>query len=331
MSTKKYIVERIHKINRMMNGFIEQDLNIFQKVRILCDLGLSILIYGSGINDYFQYQFYKRKHIDRKTFIVHRKRMRIVKTFNDVNDRKIFDSKPEFNKKYSSYIQRDWLDISNSTFEEFENFVSKHNKFIVKPVAGSHGKGIRIIDVDGTKENITNLYKDLQRDNPIIEELIVQHNELSEFNPTSVNTLRVVTLLCNDGKARVMTANLRVGNGEKYADNFHHNGIAALLDVNSGIVVTSGIDMNFNRYYVHPVTGKQIIGFKIPYWEKVIQTCKEAAHVTPSVGYVGWDVAIGKDGQIMIIEGNAAADPDISQMPDQIGKWPLYEKYIKKI
>ncbi|MBB5144965.1 hypothetical protein HNQ35_000154 [Cerasibacillus quisquiliarum] len=111
MSTKKYIVERIHKINRMMNGFIEQDLNIFQKVRILCDLGLSILIYGSGINDYFQYQFYKRKHIDRKTFIVHRKRMRIVKTFNDVNDRKIFDSKPEFNKKYSSYIQRDWLDI----------------------------------------------------------------------------------------------------------------------------------------------------------------------------------------------------------------------------
>ncbi|MBB5144966.1 hypothetical protein HNQ35_000155 [Cerasibacillus quisquiliarum] len=175
------------------------------------------------------------------------------------------------------------------------------------------------------------MYKDLQRDNPIIEELIVQHNELSEFNPTSVNTLRVVTLLCNDGKARVMTANLRVGNGEKYADNFHHNGIAALLDVNSGIVVTSGIDMNFNRYYVHPVTGKQIIGFKIPYWEKVIQTCKEAAHVTPSVGYVGWDVAIGKDGQIMIIEGNAAADPDISQMPDQIGKWPLYEKYIKKI
>src|SRR5699024_6087891 len=98
--------ERILKIKRMMDDFIEPELNILQKVFILGDLGFCIIIYGCGINDYFQYQFYKRKHIDRKTFIVHRKRMRIVRTFNDNNDRKIFDSKSIFNQKYSSHIKR---------------------------------------------------------------------------------------------------------------------------------------------------------------------------------------------------------------------------------
>lgn len=327
MSKINYVNERIKKIKRMMNDFTDQELNIFQKTKIIFDLGLSIIIYGSGINDYFQYQFYKRKHIDRKTFIVHRKRMKIVNTFNDQEDRKILDSKPAFNKKYSSFINRDWLEISTASLEEFSNFAEKHQRFIVKPADGSHGKGIRIEDISKCN-SLEAKFNELKEESPIIEELIVQHNELAEFNPTSVNTLRVVTLLSANGNPKVMTANLRVGNGNKFADNFHHDGIAALIDIDSGIVVTSGIDINFNRYFVHPHSGKQIIGFKIPYWEKVVQTTLKAAKVTPTVGYIGWDVSIDKNGEIIIIEGNAAADPDISQMPDQIGKWPLYKKEL---
>src|SRR5699024_2414795 len=241
MSKVSYIKERLYKIKRMMNDFIEHELNIFQKAKILADLGLSIIVYGSGINDYFQYQFYKRKHIDRKTFVVHRKRMKIVNTFNDSQDRKILDSKPLFNKKYDAYIQRDWLNVPRASFSDFNEFTTTNNKFIVKPIDGSHGKGIRIVEIK-RETDLDSLYKELKNENSIIEELIVQHKDLAEFNPTSVNTLRVVTLFCPDGEVRVMTANLRVGNGLRYADNFHHNGIATLLNVNTGIVVTSGID-----------------------------------------------------------------------------------------
>lgn len=327
MSKLSYIGERLQKIKRMMNAHTEENLNIFQKTKMILDLGFSMMLYGSGINDYFQYQFYKRKHVGRKKFVVYRKRMRIVNTFNDSEDRKVLDIKPLFNKKYNAFIQRDWLDISNSTFEEFKDFTQRQNKFIVKPVDGSHGKGIRIIEITD-ETNLDNLYIELLNENPIIEEIIIQHEELAEFNPTSVNTLRVVTLICPDGEVRVMTSNLRVGNGVRYADNFHHNGIAMLVNVDTGIVVTTGIDMNLNRYIIHPESGKQLVGFKIPYWEEVKKVCKKAAMVTPTVGYVGWDVAIGKNGEIIILEGNAAADPDISQMPDQIGKWPLYERFV---
>ncbi len=330
MNKENYIVERIKKIKRMMNDFIDQDLNIFQKIFVLVDLAFSIVIYGGGINDYFQYQFYKRRHIDRKNFIVHRKRMRIVRTCNDKNDRIIFDHKPKFNQLFDKYLGRDWLESESCSFDDFSEFAKKHKKFIIKPTDGSHGKGIRIESISEFSD-LESLFKNLKKEKAIIEEIIQQHEELEEFNPTSVNTLRVVTLLCADGKARVMTANLRMGNGERFADNFHHNGIAALLDVDNGIVVTSGIDRNFKKYIIHPESGKQIIGFRIPYWDKVVETVKEAAQVVPTVRYVGWDVAIGKNGEIHLVEGNAAADPDVSQMPDQIGKWPLYKEHITAI
>lgn len=325
----RYYIDRLKKIGRMLDTHIDEELSLLQKAFIICDLGISVVIYGSGINDYFQYKFYKRRHIDKKTFIVYRKRMKIIKTMNAEIDRRIFDNKTTFNKTFSAYIKRNWLDMSTTSLEEFKNFCRCNNKFIVKPSDGSHGKGIRIESVKG-KEKIKPLYNELKRENALIEEVITQHRELREFNPTSVNTIRVVTLLKNSEEVEIKTANFRMGNGERFADNFHHNGIASLLDVDRGIVITPGIDMMLNQFIIHPKSGKQIIGYQIPHWNEVVATVKEAAKVVPTVKYIGWDVVIGDDGNIIIIEGNAAADPDISQMPDQIGKWPLYKDVVLK-
>lgn len=327
--SSKYIIEKLKKLWNRMDIYIQPNPKWYLKFVIILDFLISIPIYGLGINDYLQYEFYKKRHADRKTFVVHRKRMKIVKTFNREDNRVIFDNKEKFNEVFTEYIGREWLDMKVSNFTSFKNFVNKLDKFIVKPSAGSHGKGISFIHVNEIKD-LKKLYEDLKEEGALLEEVISQHEEMSEFNPTSVNTLRVVTLLCPDNKVRVMTANLRMGNGKRYADNFHHNGIASLLDVETGIVITMGIDRDFNRYILHPYSGKQIIGFQVPYWENVVEKCKQAAKVMPTVGYVGWDVAIGSKGKIYIIEGNAAADPDISQMPDQIGKWPLYEKFVKE-
>ena len=46
------------------------------------------------------------------------------------------------------------------------------------------------------------------------------------------------------------------------------------------------------------------------------------------VRYVGWDVVYTENEDFIIIEGNSASDPDITQIPDLIGKWPLYKKFI---
>ena len=45
----------------------------FQSAKIFIDFWISVLVLGAGINDYFQYNFYKISYAERKTFIVGRK------------------------------------------------------------------------------------------------------------------------------------------------------------------------------------------------------------------------------------------------------------------
>ena len=73
------------------------------------------------------------------------------------------------------------------------------------------------------------------------------------------------------------------------------------------------------------------MGFKVPQWDNIVDTVKKAAIVHPEVRYVGWDVTIKEDGTIVLIEGNPGADPDVTQIEDQIGKWPLYKPLLGQI
>lgn len=323
------IGRRLKKINAYIRDYMTQ-ADSFQSMMILFDSIWTCGYYGCSIDDYFRYYFFYRRHASRKDFILWRQRKRIINTCNKVEDRDIFIAKPRFNKIFDNYVGRDWLDMEDCSYEEFSAFVTRNKRFFVKPVAGSFGWGVRIHEFDASQD-LQGLLNSLKEEKVIVEEIIEQWPEMAEFNPTSVNTLRVVTLLCHDNEVKVMTATMRCGNGDKCADNFHHNGIASIIDIPSGIVSTSGVDMESRRYVTHPVSGKPIIGFKIPFWGKIIATVTAAAQVVPTVRYVGWDVALAKDGHIIIIEGNYAADPDVTQMPDQVGKWPLYKKELKKI
>ena len=88
---------------------------------------------------------------------------------------------------------------------------------------------------------------------------------------------------------------------------------------------------NRRRYIVHPDSKKQIIGFCIPFWKQIKETVREAALIIPTVRYVGWDIALGENGEVMIVEGNCMADPDVTQMPDGKGKWPMYVPILKAV
>lgn len=202
-----------------------------------------------------------------------------------------------------------------------------HNKIFVKPNTGSYGKGIRIIEINNNT-NLEELYDELKKEECIVEEVITQHTSLANFNPSSVNTLRLMTILGEDDKVKVLAACLRMGNGKKYADNFHHGGISALVDVKTGIVNSVGMDGNFHRYILHPRTGTKIVGFQIPSWDRVIQCVTKAARLLPSVRHIGWDIAILENGEPIIIEGNSKPGFYALQTPDQIGKWPLYKEYF---
>lgn len=320
-----YVSLHLKKYKLLMDTFIPDTLNGFQRFGITIDFIMCVIKYGAGINDYFQYNFYKRKAIDRKTFIVGRKWLRIIKVLNGTVEQPDFDDKSRFNTIFKEFIRRDWIDLDDCSEDQLKKFKENHPVSMCKIKCGSGGNGIELIDSLAKYHNLS-YYRGKHM---ILEQLIDQYDDLAEFNPSSVNTLRLVTVVVDDDVI-LMNAVFRTGNGEGRTDNFHHYGLAALIDCETGIVITPAVDKKNNKYYVHPKSGKQIIGYHIPYWKKIVETVKKAAMIRPEVRYVGWDVVLTKDGEVSIIEGNCASDPDITQMPDQIGKWPEYLKIMDR-
>ena len=84
-----------------------------------------------------------------------------------------------------------------------------------------------------------------------------------------------------------------------------------------------------NLYTKHPLTNKDIIGITIPKWKEIKELCETAALEIPEVGYVGWDVCVGKD-KCFFIEGNEFPVHDLYQLPphrnSNIGLLPLFKK-----
>lgn len=287
---------------------------------------LSRTFKNTALIDYVQYNFFLLNGDGRDRFISQKKRRIIRNKLNNKDKLIIFDDKDRFNKDFSQYIGRSSLDLAKASQEEVESFMADKKNIMLKPVEGSFGVGITKIACDDS--GLKKVLEDYRGKDYIIEEYLVQDKELAEFNDSSFNTLRVLTLIDDKGEPDVIAAVLRMGRKGKFVDNFHYDGISALIDHESGVVKTTGTDQYFNRYTFHPDSNKQIVGFKIPHWDKVIRTVKEAAMIHPDMRYVGWDIGVREDGSVVIIEGNHSGDPDVIQRTDLVGKWHLFSKYI---
>lgn len=119
------------------------------------------------------------------------------------------------------------------------------------------------------------------------------------------------------------------GTKKNNVDNFHFSGIGANINIETGIIDTIGYDAHNNTYIVHPITGKQIIGAQIPYWEECKTFVERAARHIPSVRYIGWDIVIQSGGHFLLIEGNDNADHDFQQLHN-CGLWKQYQSIIKR-
>ena len=100
------------------------------------------------------------------------------------------------------------------------------------------------------------------------------------------------------------------------------------IDISTGVVNSMGCDSNNRMYVYHPLTKKQIIGFKIPYWKECLCYIDSVARLLPTVRYVGWDIVIKQDGSFLLIEANDNADYDFSQIFGG-GLWKQYKSIIK--
>ena len=329
MKKIKYMLKCIKNLN------IKNMFNIIDKLSkkthknkfiLTIDIIYCALRYGAGYYDYQEFEFYNLTNKERKTYLTRVKNNNIIKTYNNRNDFYNLDDKGIFNETYKDFIKRDFLIINDDNYDEFLKFTSKHKKIIAKIINGEGGKGISVLEVN--KENAESSFKELLNNKQtLIEEVIVQNKEISRLYSGSVNTLRLFTFF--DGEnAYVLNSVFKIGNGG-VTDNFSSGSMYTFTDEN-GVVIVPAIDQNDNIYEVHPITKEKIVGFKVPLYDEACRLVCDAAKLSPTIKYIGWDVAITDDSPV-IIEGNSY--PGVFQIKpsltdNHVGLIPKYQKYM---
>ena len=121
--------------------------------------------------------------------------------------------------------------------------------------------------------------------------------------------------------------------GTSAADNFDAGGIAAPIDVETGRLgraVRKRGTASLVAVDAHPDTGAVIAGRELPQWRTVRAVTCRAHALLPSLGFVGWDVAITPDGPVLV-EGNQSPCCMLSQMPsrDPLGTTAYIQRILE--
>lgn len=284
--------------------------------------------YQAGYYDYQEFEFYLLSKEERKTYLTRGINNSLVNKYNDKNYWYILQDKIEFNKKFDKYLKRDWLDLRNSSLEEFKVFIKNKDYIIAKEIDNCGGKGIDKIKID--IKNAKNIYEKLISNKQfLVEDMIVQNKEIAKLYDKSVNTLRLFTFF--DGKdVYVLNSIFKIGNNG-FVDNFSSGGMYTFVDKNGKIVVPA-IDQEDNKITVHPTSNEKILGFEIPNYDKACKIVKDASKLIPEIKYIGWDVAI-LENDVCLVEGNEfpgvfQIKPSFDNKSEHTGILAEYKKYM---
>lgn len=285
--------------------------------------------HGSGRVDYISFKMYDMNEEERAKILTIGRNNELVKRFNNLEYSSYFDDKALFNQTFDKYLKRDWMILDGENFQEFADFFREKESLFIKPLDKSCGEGIEKLVYD-QEVDIRGIYERLVLEGKLLaEEVIVQDGKMASLCSTSVNTVRLITVL-NGGKPYLVAGAVRMGREGNIVDNFDFGGygadiggFAATLDVDRGVIITPAIDKRRDVYE------EKVTGFEIPRWNEIVEMVLEASKVVPQMGYIGWDVAISQKRGPLLVEGNNFPAQDFIQVPElRIG---TYETLMKKI
>ena len=183
----------------------------------------------------------------------------------------------------------------------------------IKPSTLSRGRGIQKLHViDGTNikdnQSLSDILDGYKKDY-LIQEVVHQHQRMEALNPSSVNTIRLLTFR-KDMEVVIAYSVIRIGRKDQTIDNESAGGISARINSDGRLAKYAygapGIDK-----VEYTDSGIKLEGYEIPSFEKAVALTKELHLQLPFFSLVGWDIAIDKEGKPIMIEFNV--NPDLSQ------------------
>ncbi len=321
----KNIKQGPYKVVDLIHRFSSLTYSKKQLKKGLISVVHNYAVYGFHVDEYFIYDVKSLSDYGKSKFITEETRWKYYEALNEKEKQVIFDEKDLTYQTFKNFYNRECICCKSADDEQiFNNLIASHNKVILKPINSSGGKGVRLFNVD--EDTFSSLMKEYKF-GFVAEQVLENAPEIAEFHKQSLNTLRIVSINLKD-RVEIACAFARFGTGGKNVDNFASNGIMGNIDIETGIIYAA-IDKRGNRYILHPDTKKQILGFKIPKWDELVNLVKELALIIPTNRYTGWDMAYTKNGWA-IVEINARGQ-FVAQMPAKEGMKEQFDRYLEEI
>ena len=167
--------------------------------------------------------------------------------------------------------------------------------------------------------------------NFVVQRLVKQHPDLERLNPSSLNTLRVLSFHFK-GEVRILSAQLRIGGSGARVDNVAAGGFACPVRPDGRLY-----EKAVNRESVwtdETPNGIKLQTICVPHYEEVTAAIKRLHPQLPYYNIIGWDFAVGEDGTPVMVEYNTmpaqnqigCRAPTFGDLTDEV----LEEVYIKK-
>ncbi len=233
--------------------------------------------------------------------------------------------------------------------EAIRDFLVSHARYPLfgKPVSGMQAMGTAAIDAvdaasgtlsfcNGQTADLDGFCAEIMReyhDGYMFQSMVSQHPEIEARTGRAVGTLRLVTVIEED-RPRVLYAIWKIPSATSMSDNFWQKGnMIAGIDMGSGKVLNcrAGKGPDSRAVEDHPENGLPIVGFELPHWRAVMDMAVSCHAIYPINGCLGWDIAIGPDGPVMI-ECNVNTGHDLYQHAfDHGGNNPEFAAVFERI
>lgn len=204
-----------------------------------------------------------------------------------------------------------------------ENLLRKTGSYFCKPYNGKCGRGIFILQVSDViringelinRDNAVEYLSSAFKDEYVIQDVLIQHPSMAALNPSSVNTVRIITARNKVSKqVEFVTGFLRIGGKKSLTDNMAGGGMAVGVDFETGNLQHFGYyfaDGGSRRVEEHPELNIPLETIQIPHLKEAVEASVELHEKLDDLQIIGWDVAITEDS-FSFIEGNDS--PGLSQ------------------
>jgi hypothetical protein len=171
------------------------------------------------------------------------------------------------------------------------------------------------------------LADEFSRQDCLVQPFVENHPDVARVTNGVLAPLRVVTGLDKHGEAEFVASDIALPHGT-------HEAVAVVLcsiERETGRIRGAAMPDD-TPVTQHPDTGVPIIGIDLPFWQESVELVRRAhAAAFPRFPFLGWDIALTKDGPILL-EANSGWGAIFHQMLDgPLGHTPfshLVSQYV---